>query len=98
MGAEGHGEVRTHRGAVDLATACGKNAVVMAQSGVPGDLEGGKSYWGSPTVGSLEKRRELIWIRRIPEIWTVDNPKERAAALLGMDIVRIALERAGKRR
>jgi len=28
------------------------------------------------------------------KIWTVDNPKERAAALLGMDIVRIALERA----
>ncbi len=28
------------------------------------------------------------------KIWTVDNPKERAAALIGMDIVRIALERS----
>jgi UDP-3-O-[3-hydroxymyristoyl] glucosamine N-acyltransferase len=47
----------------------GKNAVIMAQSGVPGNVEGGKTYWGTPISDSMEKRRELIWIRRIPEIW-----------------------------
>ena len=47
----------------------GKNAVIMAQSGVPGDVEGGKTYWGTPISDSMEKRRELIWIRRIPQIW-----------------------------
>lgn len=47
----------------------GKNAVIMAQSGVPGNVEGGKVYWGTPISDSMEKRRELIWIRRIPEIW-----------------------------
>ena len=47
----------------------GDNAVIMAQSGVPGDLEGNKIYWGSPTQDALTKRKELIWIKRIPEIW-----------------------------
>ncbi len=47
----------------------GDNAVIMAQSGVPGDLEEGKVYWGSPTEEALVKKRELIWVKRIPEIW-----------------------------
>lgn len=47
----------------------GDNAVIMAQSGVPGDLEANKIYWGSPTQEALTKRRELVWIKRIPEMW-----------------------------
>ena len=54
---------------VNKTLTIGKNAVVFAQSGVPGDLEGGKIYWGSPTEEASIKKRELIWIRRIPEIW-----------------------------
>jgi UDP-3-O-[3-hydroxymyristoyl] glucosamine N-acyltransferase len=45
------------------------NAVVFAQSGVPGDLEEGKAYWGSPCEEAGVKKRELIWVRRIPELW-----------------------------
>ena len=47
----------------------GKGAVVYAQSGVPGNLEGGKVYFGSPVEDAKVKMKELNWIKRIPEIW-----------------------------
>ncbi|RAJ01561.1 UDP-3-O-[3-hydroxymyristoyl] glucosamine N-acyltransferase [Chitinophaga skermanii] len=47
----------------------GKGAVVLAQSGVPSSLEGGKTYFGYPAEDARQKRRELGWIKRIPEIW-----------------------------
>lgn len=54
---------------VNKTLTIGENAVVMAQSGIPGNLEGGKTYWGSPTDYAGVKKRELVWIKRIPEIW-----------------------------
>jgi len=45
------------------------NAVVLAQSGVGINLESGKVYWGSPCDEAIVKKRELVWVRRIPEIW-----------------------------
>ncbi len=59
---------------VNKTLTIGKNAVVLAQAGVPGDLEGGKIYWGSPTDEASVKKRELIWIKRIPEIWAKLKP------------------------
>jgi len=47
----------------------GERAVVMGQSGVTGDLEGGKTYMGFPATEAGEKRRELVWIKRIPMMW-----------------------------
>jgi UDP-3-O-[3-hydroxymyristoyl] glucosamine N-acyltransferase len=47
----------------------GKGAVLYAQSGVPASLEGGKNYFGSPAVEAKEKMKELVWIKRIPELW-----------------------------
>ena len=47
----------------------GANAVVMAQSGVPSSLAGGKVYFGYPAEEAVTKKRELVWIKRIPEIW-----------------------------
>lgn len=47
----------------------GKGAVIYAQSGVPGNLEGGKVYFGSPVEDAKVKMKELNWIKRIPEIW-----------------------------
>ncbi len=47
----------------------GDNAVMMAQSGTPHSLEGGRSYFGSPAQDAREKMKELVWIKRIPEIW-----------------------------
>ena len=49
----------------------GKNAVVMGQSGVANSLEGGKTYFGYTAEEAISKRREMIWIRRIPEIWNM---------------------------
>jgi UDP-3-O-[3-hydroxymyristoyl] glucosamine N-acyltransferase len=54
---------------VSKTLTIGANAVVMAQSGVPFSLEGGKMYFGSPVEDAGTKKRELIWIKRIPEIW-----------------------------
>lgn len=54
---------------VSKTLTIGANAVVLAQSGIPSDLEGGKTYWGSPTQEASIKRRELVWMKRIPELW-----------------------------
>ncbi len=46
-----------------------KNVTVLAQSGVGQDLQEGKIYWGSPADDASIKKRELVWVRRIPELW-----------------------------
>ena len=45
------------------------NVQVLAQSGVGHNLENGKSYWGSPASEASVKKRELVWLKRLPEIW-----------------------------
>jgi UDP-3-O-[3-hydroxymyristoyl] glucosamine N-acyltransferase len=54
---------------VSKTLTIGKNAVIMAQSGVGSDVEGGKAYLGSPIDDLSVKKREFVWIRRIPEMW-----------------------------
>ncbi len=54
---------------VSKTLTIGAGAEVFAQSGVGGDLDGGKKYWGSPVDDALTKKRELVWMRRIPEMW-----------------------------
>src|SRR5258708_5529963 len=54
---------------VSKTLSIGDNAVVFAQSGVPYTLEGNKTYFGSPAEEASIKKREFVWIRRIPEIW-----------------------------
>ncbi|RFM30517.1 UDP-3-O-(3-hydroxymyristoyl)glucosamine N-acyltransferase [Deminuibacter soli] len=54
---------------VSKTLTIGANAVVLAQSGVPSSLEGGKTYFGYPAEDAQTKRRELVWIKRIPEMW-----------------------------
>jgi UDP-3-O-[3-hydroxymyristoyl] glucosamine N-acyltransferase len=54
---------------VSKTLTIGKNAVIYAQSGVPASLEGGKTYFGSPVEEASKKMKELVWIKRIPEIW-----------------------------
>ncbi len=46
-----------------------ENVVVLAQSGVGGTLEKGQVYFGSPAEPAVSKKKELVWIKRIPEIW-----------------------------
>lgn len=54
---------------VSKTLTIGKNAVVYAQSGVPSSLSGGKNYFGSPAEDAKEKMKELVWIKRIPQLW-----------------------------
>ena len=54
---------------VSKTLTIGKNAVVFAQSGVASSLEENKTYFGSPVVDAQQKRKELVWIKRIPEMW-----------------------------
>ena len=54
---------------VSKTLTIGANATVLAQSGVPSSLAGGKTYFGYPAEDASTKRRELVWIKRIPELW-----------------------------
>ncbi|MBV9989592.1 MAG: UDP-3-O-(3-hydroxymyristoyl)glucosamine N-acyltransferase [Chitinophagaceae bacterium] len=54
---------------VSKTLTIGANAIVLAQSGVPSSLAGGKTYFGYPAEEAGIKRRELVWIKRIPELW-----------------------------
>jgi len=54
---------------VNKTLTIGANAVVMAQGGVPSNLEGNKTYWGTPVQEFYSKKRELVFIKRLPEIW-----------------------------
>lgn len=54
---------------VSKTLSIGKGAIVYAQSGVKDSIEGNKVYFGSPVEDAREKMKELVWIRRIPEIW-----------------------------
>lgn len=47
----------------------GQNSTVLAQSGVGSNIKAGEIYFGSPAEDARIKKRELVWIKRIPEIW-----------------------------
>ncbi|MFZ1618877.1 MAG: UDP-3-O-(3-hydroxymyristoyl)glucosamine N-acyltransferase, partial [Flavobacteriales bacterium] len=46
----------------------GDGAVVLGQSGLIGDLEGGKTYFGSPAGEWKQKMREVASMGRLPEM------------------------------
>jgi len=54
---------------VNKTLTIGENAVLLARTGVSGDLEGNKTYWGAPAQDASVARRELVWIKRIPVLW-----------------------------
>jgi UDP-3-O-[3-hydroxymyristoyl] glucosamine N-acyltransferase len=60
---------------VNKTITIGKGAVVMGQSGVTNSLEAGKVYMGYPAEEAMTKRREFVWIKRIPQIWEKLNKK-----------------------
>lgn len=65
----GNGVVLWGQVGVSKTLSIGDNSIVYAQSGVPSSLEGGKTYFGSPAEEASVKKRELVWIKRIPEMW-----------------------------
>jgi UDP-3-O-[3-hydroxymyristoyl] glucosamine N-acyltransferase len=54
---------------VSKTLTIGKGAEVYAQSGVPASIEGGKKYFGSPVEDALSKKKEFVWVKRIPQLW-----------------------------
>lgn len=54
---------------VSKTLTIGAGAEVYAQSGVPSSLEGGKKYFGSPAEDAMQKKKEFVWIKRIPQLW-----------------------------
>jgi UDP-3-O-[3-hydroxymyristoyl] glucosamine N-acyltransferase len=54
---------------VSKTLSIGDNVIVLAQSGVPASLEAGKVYFGYPAEDAALKKREIVWIKRIPELW-----------------------------
>jgi UDP-3-O-[3-hydroxymyristoyl] glucosamine N-acyltransferase len=65
----GNGVILWGQVGVSKTLTIGDNVVVLAQSGVPGSLEAGKIYFGSPAEDAGLKKRELVWIKRLPELW-----------------------------
>lgn len=65
----GNGVILWGQVGVSKTLTIGDNAVLLAQSGVPSSLEGGKVYFGTPAEDAAAKKRELVWVKRIPEIW-----------------------------
>lgn len=54
---------------VSKTLTIGDNAVVLAQSGLGSSMKANSIYFGSPAEEASYKKRELVWIKRIPEIW-----------------------------
>jgi UDP-3-O-[3-hydroxymyristoyl] glucosamine N-acyltransferase len=65
----GNGVILWGQVGVSKTLTIGDNAVLLAQSGVAATLEGGKVYFGTPAEDASNKKRELVWVKRIPEIW-----------------------------
>ncbi len=55
--------------AINKTLSIGDNVTVLGMSGVGGNLESGKTYFGAPAEEASTKKRELVWIKRIPAIW-----------------------------
>ena len=54
---------------VNKTIKIGENAVVMGQAGITSSIGGNKTYWGTPIQEFYAKRKELVLIKRLPEIW-----------------------------
>lgn len=54
---------------VSKTLTIGNNVTVLAQSGVGMDVEDGKILFGSPADDAMSKKKELVWVKRIPELW-----------------------------
>jgi UDP-3-O-[3-hydroxymyristoyl] glucosamine N-acyltransferase len=65
----GNGVILWGQVGVSKTLSIGDNAVVLAQSGLGQDIPPGKIFFGTPADDAGIKKKELIWIKRIPELW-----------------------------
>lgn len=55
--------------AVNKDLVIGKGAVILATSGVDKSLAGGITYFGSPAIEARKKWKELVMLRKLPEMY-----------------------------
>jgi UDP-3-O-[3-hydroxymyristoyl] glucosamine N-acyltransferase len=65
----GNGVNMRGQAGISKTLVIGDNAVVLAQSGVGENIGDNQVYFGTPAGPALKKQKELVWIKRIPEIW-----------------------------
>ncbi len=54
---------------IDKDIVIGKGAVLLATSSVAKSLEGGKTYFGAPAIEAGKKWREMVLIKKLPELF-----------------------------
>ncbi len=54
---------------VNKTLTIGANAVLLGRTGVGSSLAGNKTYWGAPAQDANDVKRDLVWIKRIPQLW-----------------------------
>lgn len=54
---------------VSKTLSIGDNTVILAQSGVGKTIPPNKVYLGTPADEAGIKKKELVWIKRVPELW-----------------------------
>mgnify|MGYP001768176876 FL=1 len=47
----------------------GKGAVILATSAIDKSIEGGKTYFGAPAEEAKKKWREMVYVKRLPELF-----------------------------
>jgi UDP-3-O-[3-hydroxymyristoyl] glucosamine N-acyltransferase len=57
------------RVAVNKDLVVGKGAIVLATSAIDKSIEGGITYFGAPAEEARKKWREMVYIRRLPELF-----------------------------
>jgi UDP-3-O-[3-hydroxymyristoyl] glucosamine N-acyltransferase len=54
---------------VNKTLTIGENAIILGRTGVSSSIEGNKTYWGTPAQDASIIKREMVWIKRIPQLW-----------------------------
>ena len=54
---------------INKTLTIGANAILLGRTGVGGSLEGNKTYWGAPAQEASAVKRDLVWVKRIPQLW-----------------------------
>jgi UDP-3-O-[3-hydroxymyristoyl] glucosamine N-acyltransferase len=57
------------RVAVNKDLVVGKGAVILATSAIDKSIEGGKTYFGAPAEEAKKKWREMVYVKRLPELF-----------------------------
>jgi len=65
----GNGVILWGQVGVSKTLTIGDNVVVLAQSGIGSSIQPNKTYFGSPAEDASAKKKEIVWIKRIPELW-----------------------------